>query len=146
MTQELSLSEQITKKWEKDSKLDRYNITVESTKIPNLHSTYIDYYRKIKTNINKIERKIEKLRLEKFHFYSGKADPEVYRKNKFNHKVLKSDMDYYINADQDYSTLKEKLDEYKIALDVTSSILDQIKTRNFVIKNIIEWEKFTAGS
>jgi hypothetical protein len=131
--------------WEKDSKIDPDNLHHESLKIPLLHSKYYDIYNKI-VLLKKLEdNKYKILRKEKWMYYSGKSDPEVYKNNPFDHKVLKPDIDKYMDADEDIIKCLSKIDYYQIMISYLDSILKTILNRTYQIKNAIEYMKFTAG-
>jgi len=131
--------------WEEDSKIDEDNLHAESTKIPSLHAKYY----KILNNIlllKKIEEnKLKQLKKDKWQYYTGKADPEVYIDKPFDYKVLRQDVDKYIDADEDLIKISSKIDYYQIMLNYLDSILKTINNRTYQIKNSIEWQQFIRG-
>jgi hypothetical protein len=78
-------------------------------------------------------------------YYSGKAEPDVYKENPFDHKVLKPDIDKYMDADEDLIKSVSKIDYYQTMLSYLESILKTILNRTYQIKNAIEYMRFTAG-
>lgn len=131
--------------WEEDSKIDPDNLHLESIKIPTLHSKYYQIYNNISLLKKLEENKFIGLQKDKWLYYSGKAEPEVYKKIPFDHRVMKADLDKYMNADSELIKSKTKIDYYQLMLKFLESILKSIETRTFVIKNSIEFMKFTAG-
>jgi len=131
--------------WEKDSQIDPDNLHLESIKIPNLHSKYYKIYNNISLLKKIEENKYLEIQKEKWLYYSGKASPEVYKENPFDHRVIKQDLDKYMSSDQDIIKSATKIDYYNLMLKYLESILKNIENRTFVIKNSIEWSKFTAG-
>jgi hypothetical protein len=131
--------------WEEDSKLDPDNLHNESIKIPSLHSKYYKIYNNILLLKKMEESKFKILKKEKWLYYSGKAEPEVYIKNPFDHKVLKNDLDKYMDADDEIIKSVSKLDYYQSMLSYLDSILKTILNRTYQIKNAIEFMRFTAG-
>jgi antirestriction protein len=131
--------------WEEDSKIDEDELHTESTKIPSLHAKYY----KILNNIlllKKIEEnKFKQLKKEKWQYYTGKADPEVYIDKPFDHKVLRQDVDKYMDADEDLIKICSKIDYYQVMLNYLDSILKTINNRTYQIKNSIEWQQFIRG-
>jgi len=93
--------EEIQLLWEEDSKLDPDNLHSESIKIPSLHAKYYKIYNNILLLKKMEENKFKILRKEKWMYYSGKSDPEVYKEKPFDHKVLKPDIDKYMDADDE---------------------------------------------
>ena len=131
--------------WEEDSKIDPDNLHNESIKIPSLHSKYYNIYNNIVLLKKMEQNKYKILKKKKWLYYSGKADPEIYRENPFDHKVLKPDIDKYLDADEDIIHIASKLDYYQTMLSFIDIILKTILNRTYQIKNAIEFMKFTAG-
>jgi len=131
--------------WEEDSKIDPDNLHQESIKIPSLHSKYYKIYNNISL-LKKIEENNFKiLKKDKWMYFSGKAEPEIYKKDPFDYKVLKADIDKYMDADGDLIKSATKIDYYQTMLNYLDSILKTIQNRTYQIKNSIEFLKFTAG-
>ena len=131
--------------WEEDSKLDPDNLHNESIKIPSLHSKYYKIYNNILLLKKMEESKYKILKKEKWLYYSGKAEPDVYIEKPFDHKVLKNDLDKYLDADDELIKSLSKLDYYQSMLSYLDSILKTILNRTYQIKNAIEFMRFTAG-
>ena len=75
----MSLSlEAIQEMWEKDAKIDRDNLHDESLNIPSLHAKYFELYNTIFLLRKKAEQQRKKIRHERYEYFSGKADPDVY--------------------------------------------------------------------
>ena len=64
--------------WETDSKIDIDNLHTESLNIPALHAKYFDIYNNISLLRKKAEQQKRNIRHDRFEYYTGKADPEVY--------------------------------------------------------------------
>lgn len=131
--------------WEEDSKIDPDNLHEESIKIPSLHAKYYKIFNNILLLKKLEETKYKTLKKEKWMYYSGKSDPEVYKNHPFDHKVLKTDIDKYMDADSDLIKSISKIDYYQTMLSYLESILKTILNRSYQIKNSIEYMKFTAG-
>jgi antirestriction protein len=131
--------------WEEDSKIDPDNLHLESIKIPSLHSKYYQIYNNISLLKKLEENKFIELQKSKWLYYSGKASPEVYKETPFDHRVMKADLDKYMSADKDIIKSRTKIDYYQLMIKFLESILKSIETRTYVIKNSIEFMKFTAG-
>jgi hypothetical protein len=137
--------EEIQELWETDSKIDPDNLHNESLKIPSLHSKYYNIYNNILLLKKMEENKYKILKKEKWLYYSGKADPDVYKNNPFDHKVLKPDIDKYMDADDDLIKSVSKLEYYQTMLSFLDSIIKTILNRTYQIKTAIEYMRFTAG-
>ena len=137
--------DEIQLSWAEDSKLDPDNLHNESIKIPSLHSKYYNIYNNIVLLKKMEENKYKILKKKKWLYYTGKAEPDVYKENPFDHKVLKPDIDKYMDADEDIMRLVSKIEYYQTMLSFIDSILKTILNRTYQIKNAIEFMRFTAG-
>jgi len=136
----------IQKMWEKDSKIDMDNLHTESTNIPALHAKYFELYNAIILLKKKAEQQKRNIRHERYEYYSGKADPDVYIEDPFPKKIRDKDtMQKYLDADEKLSTVNLKLDYYETMLVYLESILKVIQNRTYQIKNAIEFMRFSAG-
>ena len=132
--------------WEKDSQLDKDNLHNESLKIPVLHAKYHELFNNTLLLRKKAEQQRKNIRHERYEYFSGKADPEVYVENPFPKKIRDKDtMQKYLDADEKLSQINLKIDYYETQLNYIESILKQISNRTYQIKNAIEWSKFIAG-
>ena len=138
--------ENIQSMWEKDSQIDQDNLHTESLKIPALHAKYHEMFNNFLLLRKKAEQQRKNIRHERYEYYSGKADPEVYIKNPFGKKIRDKDtMTKYLDADDKLKQISLKIDYYETLLNYCESILKQISNRTYQIKNAIEWQKFIAG-
>lgn len=137
--------EELQNLWREDSKIDPDNLHEESLKIPLLHSKYHDIQNLFYQKKKNIEIEYNNLYTEKTLYYTGKADPDVYNKNPWPHKVLKNDVHLYLNYDEELVKLKTKLDYYGYLMSYLTDILKMIHNRSFQIRDSIEFSKFIAG-
>lgn len=136
----------IQRMWEEDAKIDMDNLHTESTNIPSLHAKYFELYNTIFLLRKKAEQQKRNIRHERYEYYSGKADPNVYIEDPFPKKIRDKDtMQKYLDADERLQTVNLKIDYYETMLNYVESILKQISNRTYQIKNAIEWSRFTAG-
>jgi antirestriction protein len=137
--------DEIQSLWEEDSKIDEDELHTESTKIPSLHAKYYRILNNILLLKKIEENKFKQLKKEKWQYYTGKADPEVYIDKPFDHKVLRQDVDKYMDADEDLIKILSKIDYFQVMLNYLDSILKTINNRTYQIKNSIEWQQFIRG-
>ena len=141
----IDLSE-IQSMWEKYSKIDPDNLHIESLNIPILHAKYHDLYNNLILLRKKAEQQRKNIRHERYEYFSGKADPEVYVENPFGKKIRDKDtMTKYLDADEKLSSSSLKIDYYDTMLVYIESILKQITNRTYQIKNAIEFMRFSSG-
>ena len=131
---------------EKDSQIDKDNLHDESLKIPALHAKYHEMFNTILLLRKKAEQQRKNIRHERYEYFSGKADPDVYVDNPFPKKIRDKDtMQKYLDADESLMNVSLKIDYYETMLNYIESILKQISNRTYQVKNAIEWQKFIAG-
>ena len=132
--------------WEKDAKIDRDNLHDESLNIPSLHAKYFQIYNTIFLLRKKAEQQRKNIRQERYEYFSGKADPDVYIQNPFPKKIRDKDtMTKYLDADEKLSNSSLKIEYYDTMLTYLESILKVIQNRTYQIKNAIEFMRFNAG-
>ena len=83
--------DKIQEMWTKDSKMDPDNLHTESLNIPVLHAKYFDLYNTIFLLRKKADQQKRNIRHERYEYYSGKSDPEVYVDNPFPKKIRDKD-------------------------------------------------------
>jgi len=138
--------ETIQSMWEKDSLIDKDNLHDESLKIPSLHAKYHEMFNNILLLKKKAEQQRKNIRHERYEYFSGKADPEVYVKDPFPKKIRDKDtMQKYLDADEKLSEISLKIEYYETMINYIESILKQISNRTYQVKNAIEWQKFISG-
>ena len=138
--------EKIQEMWEKDSKIDVDNLHTESLNVPILHSKYFEIYNTILLLRKKAEQQKRNIRHERYEYYSGKSDPEVYADNPFPKKIRDKDtMQKYLDADEKLSQVSLKVEYYDVMLSYIEDILKMIHNRTYQIKNSIDYRKFSSG-
>ena len=113
----------IQKLWEKDSSIDIDNLHTESLNIPSLHAKYYDLYNNIVLLRKKAEQQKKNIRHERYEYYSGKSDPDIYIEDPFPKKI------------RDKDTMQKYLED----------IIKMIHNRTYQIKNAIEYQRFMSG-
>ena len=138
--------EQIQEMWEKDSKIDPDNLHDESLKIPQLHCKYYTLYNTITLLREKAKDSYNKIKLERYNYYTGKAPAEVYVEDPFPYKVREKDaIQRHIEADEKLNAIDLKVKYYDVMLKFLEEIIRNVSNRTFQIKNAIEWNKFQSG-
>ena len=122
--------DKIQSMWQEDCKIDIDSMHEESIKIPQLHSKYHEMLNNLillRTNAQKIQKSV---RHQRYEYYSGKEDPEVYEKEPFPKKVRDKDaLIRYMDADDRVSDANLKVEYYDVMINYTESILKQISYR-----------------
>ena len=138
--------DEIQESWRNDAIIDVDNLHVESIKIPQLHAKYYNIYNNVSLLKKKSLDDFNKLKKERYEYYSGKSSAEIYSEEPFPYKVRdKESMNRYIDADNKLSSIRLKNEYYDSMLRYLDDIIKQIHNRTYQIKNAIEFMQFTAG-
>ena len=138
--------EKIQEMWERDANIDPDNLHNESLKIPQLHSKYYTIYNTFSLLREKSRDSYNRIRLERYNYYTGKASAEVYAEDPFPYKVREKDaIQRHMEADEKLSTSEMKIKYYDVTLKFLEEIIRNVSGRTYQIKNAIEWQKFQSG-
>jgi len=138
--------EELQQSVDKDFKLDDTELDAESIKIPLLHNKYLQHFNKFSLLLKKSEYEHKSMLRDKWEYYTGKADAAVYLLKPFDIKVLKSDVHIYMDSDSDLQRADQKVAYLNQVVKYLEQVLRSINNRTFLIKNAIEWKKFTSGA
>ena len=61
-------------------------------------------------------------------------------------KILRQDIERYVESDKEVIQLSLRIAYHESMAKYLEDIVKQINGRNYIIKNIIDWAKFTNGS
>ena len=126
--------------------MDRDNLHEESLRIPQLHSKYHTVYNTVQLLKENSKTKYNKIRLERYNYYTGKAPAEVYAEEPFPYKIREKDaIQRHLDADERLSQADLKIRYYDITLKYLEEIIKAINNRTYQIKNAIDWHNFQAG-
>ena len=131
---------------DKDLKINDTELDLESLKTPQLHNKYMKFHNQYTNLLKKAEQDLARLTREKWEYYTGKADPSVYQEKPFDIKVLKADVHIYMDSDSDLQKADQKVAYLNQIVKYLEQVLRSINNRTFLIKNAIEWKKFTSGA
>ena len=131
---------------EKDLRINDTELDLESLKTPQLHNKYMKHLTKFKLMLSKAEAEFSQTKKTLWEYYTGKADASVYAQKPFDLKILKQDVDQYIQSDDEYIKAKQKVDYLSTTTDFLDRTIRQIQSRDWNIRNAIEWRKFTSGA
>ena len=141
----LKLSE-IQELWSVDSKINPNDVGNESLNIPLLHSKYL--------NIMSKERLIYKALLEKKKqisstledYYDGKIDGRDIGREPCQIKYsTKSQLEKAVESDKEIIQINLKIAASEEIVLFCKEVIHSINQRNFIIKNYIDFKKFTEG-
>jgi hypothetical protein len=140
--------EQILNHWERDSVIDQTEPGKELIRIPILHNKYLTMLIKHKMAFKKANLDFIKMRKIKWEYYTGKLsknqlDEYGWEPFKF---TLKSDINIYLEADLDLIKLTEKKVYHEEVVVMIESIMKELNSRTYQLKDFIAWERFIGGN
>ena len=128
-----------------DSNVDNNKLDTESLKIPLLHSKYYNMFLAELRILKGVESEYRRMKLERHKYYLGQASDEVYKEEPLQLKVLRQDLELYLDADPKLSDLKNKYEVQKMKTEMLEAFIKTLNTRNFLIKNALEFLRFKNG-
>ena len=140
--------EDLAKMWKEDSVINETALTYEAGRIPVLHHKYYNLYVIETLKLKKLKSDMIMLQKEKSEYYGGIMTPERMKElgwKPYQLKVLKSDVPKIVDQDKDIIDFNLQIGYFETLVKFLEDILKQINNRNFVIKNMIDWNKFTSG-
>lgn len=122
-----------------DLKLDDSRLDEESTRTTDLVIKYVRILRDEGLLLRKKDIDLKRLYKSKWEYYSGKSE------RPYPAKIVKSDVPMFIEADEEYGNAKLAYEMQKSKVETIESIIKSINSRNFQIRDIIEYKKFSSG-
>lgn len=142
--------EQINELWAADCSIDRNKLTEETLKSASLHQKYLELLMQCKGKLIKLASDYSELKDLKTRYYNGELTQEELTEHNLKQyqglKPLKSTMSEKLDGDSDIIKIKLKIQYMENMQYQLESILQQIKGRDWSIRNHIEYIKFVAGT
>jgi len=136
--------------WQKDCKIDETELSLESLNVPALHAKYLKIYSTQRLKLRSLNLKKKELKVKLGDYYKGDLNnPEDLKeigREPWPKKVLKQDLYDYVEGDVDMIALNTKIVYQEEFVDVLTEIVKNINGRGYVIKNSIDFLKFSMGS
>ena len=140
--------EEIQKLWSSDCEIDETELSQESVKIPQLHNKYLILFHNERLRLRTLKYDHTKLIRRKKDYFSGRMTAEEMESldwEPFQFKLLKADIQEYIDADEDIIESKKKSALQEEKVDYLEAIVKGLSNRGYLIKNAIDWKRFTEG-
>jgi len=136
----------IKKLIEIDKKIDHTQLDTESLKIPEQAVKYQQLAYDEALRLRFIEKEYNVVKYNRWMYYTGKADPEVYSKEPFDHKVLKSDINLFLDSDLILNEVQDRMLAQAEKLKLIVDAGKVMQNKSFNIKNALEHQKFMGGA
>ena len=139
--------DELLEEWRKDSEIDRTEPGKALINIPKLHSKYLNTLSQHRLLAKQAEFKYNKMKKVKWEYYTGKLDDEQLEQYGWQPFpfVLKSEITTYFESDEDLNKLIAQKMLHEEIVDVCQSILKELNSRTFQLRDFIAWERFIQG-
>ena len=142
--------DEVLEMWDNDCNIDDDHLDKESVNTAKLHSKYLRILMQHKVKAAALNVEYNNLRQKKFRWYRGEMSREELKDLSWNQwqgvKPLKNEMEEFLTGDQDLNKVNAKLEYISCMVNAVESILNQIKSRDWQIRNSVEFKKFISGS
>lgn len=144
--------EEIQELWTSDCSIDDTQLDIESTKIPELHNKYLKIYSDERLRLVRMDSKRKELQKLKWLYYTGKIDKDSLEEMNWDPFQLdiksrnKEDLNRFIESDRDLLNMQEKIEYQREKISYLETIVKSLSNRGYLIKNAIDWKKFTMGA
>ena len=133
----------------RDLTMDQTELDIESMKTPQLHNKYLILYMDEKLILGKYESDLNILKKEKWLYYTGKMSQEELDERNwepFDLVVLKTDIDKFLNSDEDIIKISNKILFQREKVNYLENVVKIVNNRQWSIRSVIDWLKFTNGA
>jgi len=139
--------EQVLAMWETDAKIDRTEPGRAIIDIPLLHNKYLTILTNHRVASKKAFFDYLGAKRIKWEYYTGKLTQEQLKEYGWEpfQYTLKSDVSLYLESDRDLIKLLEKKIYHEEVVSVVESIMKELHSRTFQLKDFISWERFIGG-
>jgi len=140
--------DELLEMWRQDSDIDRTEPGKALLEIPKLHSKYLNILSKHRLLAKESEFKYNKMKKLKWEYYTGKLDDDTLKKHGWEpfSLLLKSDISLYLESDEDMNRFLASRVMHDEIVDVCTSILKELNSRTFQLRDFIAWERFIQGA
>lgn len=137
--------------WKQDSNINPLLLEEETINTSKYHAKYLEILSIIKLRLKHQEMNFDILLKDKWLWYNGKMTKTEIDKRGWDYdplsglKLLKGDMDKFYDSDPHIQEAQAKIYVTKVMISTVEEIINTLRWRHNAIKNIIEFNKFTAG-
>jgi|TARA_Y100000034_G_scaffold109362_1_gene140627 hypothetical protein len=141
--------EDIKNSVEADIAIDHTELDKEAIKTPQLHNKYLIILTDEKLVLAKHNNDYSKLRKYKWLYYTGKISQEELEEfgwEPFSLHILKQDVDKFMDSDDAIIEARSRIELQKRKVQYLEDIIKMIVNRQWLIREAIDWIKFTNGT
>lgn len=131
--------------WKEDAEIDQANAGEEALRIPILHHKYLSIHGRERTRLKKMYEAKKRLYIKLEGYYNGTIDGKDIDRPPFQGRLTNEGVKKHIEADDEYVKRNFLIIDQEEVVDYCFDVVKQINTRNFNIKNYIDYLKYTNG-
>ena len=120
---------------EDDLTLTQENLEGKLYNIPMLHSKYLRLFLKSKGTLNKLEKQLSELYLQKYNHFKNSKE-----------LLDKKEIQFHILGDEEYAKLNYNVHTAIDLVDILDRTLKKVNNMSFDVRNLIEYLKYMNGS
>lgn len=132
----------------KDLDIDQTALDAESSRTPQIHNKYLVMFMDEKLKLKRMNNELSVLRRNKWLYYTGRMSQEELTQfgwEPFELNILKTEADDMIESDADYIKASEKVNFQEEKVNYLESVIKIVQNRQWQIRAMIDWLKFTQG-
>jgi len=132
----------------KDLDIDQTALDAESSRTPQIHNKYLVMFMDEKLKLKRMNSELSVLRRNKWLYYTGRMSQEELTQfgwEPFELNILKTEADDMIESDIDYIKASEKVNFQEEKVSYLESVIKIVQNRQWQIRAMIDWLKFTQG-
>lgn len=126
--------------------IDHENLEIEALRnmkiFPAIERIYLIQFKEYR---NLLETQ-DKVKFERWKYYSGGAPPETYKKEPLRHSISKSDIEKYMSVDPKVRLISDLVSQQEKILKFLEDAKKHLNSRGWDIKNAIDYIKFRSGA
>lgn len=135
--------------WGTDAKFDQTQPDQELARMGSLHSKYLTILSEHRLSMKKMEQKYYRFRKLKWEYYTGKLNGDKPTLDKYGWEpfmfTLKSEVPSYLEADVDLQGILIQKHLHEEIVEVCQSILKELNSRTYQIRDFITWQRYLQG-
>ena len=132
-----------------DLGIDQTALDTESSRTPQLHNKYLVLFMDERIKLKRLENELSVLRRNKWLYYTGRMSKEElvqFNWEPFELNVLKTEANDLIDSDDEYIRMSQKTDFQKEIVNYLEGVVKIVQNRQWQIRAMIDWIKFTQGA
>lgn len=137
--------EEIHDNWQEDSKIDKSRLSEESLKVHELHHKYLKLFSAERTILKKLKIRHQQLEAQLEDYYGGTLDGKEIGRPPFQRVLNTAGVKKMVANDPEIIKMNLAMANAEEKVLVLKDIVDAVRFRGNVIKNFIDWMKWTSG-